>query len=919
MGQTDAKGLRREFLSLLGYTVMSGLLGVFLIVLRLPEQMVLPLVVPVFLAAMRRPRWPYLARTVVFISVMVWVTFYMSQNFEESQKTLVTAAIVLPPTCELLRWLMLKRLSAEEALRESEHQYRQLVENSPDAIVVSCDDRIVYANTTAFRLAGELGVSTLLGTPTLDFVDPANRERATERMRKAVKEREALPMQEQTLVLPTGGKVEVESVSLPFTHEGRPAAQIVLRDISARKRAERLARMERELAFALSSTSELDEVLQLCLQTALTATGMDCGGVYVRDVDTGALTLIAHTGLSREVTEAVASHSAHSEYARIVAEGRPRYGQLSELFQNNAPRLNQEGLRALAVTPILHHGKVIGSLNVASHSEDVIVDWVRDALETIAAEIGGAIARTRTEEALRESEQRFRLLAENLPGVIYLCRDAERRETVYLNGEVAQLTGHPKEEFLGGRLNLADLIHPEDLGRVLADTKTALARRQAFRIVYRIRHAQADWRWIEEAGDGIFRDDNVAFIEGFLSDITERRRAEEERRKLEAQVQHAQKLESLGVLAGGIAHDFNNLLVGILGNASLAESDLPPESPVREYIAQIETAAQRAADLAREMLAYSGRGQFVVQALDLSALVKDMVNLLEVSIPKKVALQYGLSASLPAIKGDPTQLRQVLMNLITNAAEAVGEQGGIINVQTGVMQADAQYLETTFLNEDLPESDYVYVEVSDTGKGMAPGTVARIFDPFFTTKTTGRGLGLAAVLGIVRGHRGAIKVYSEVGRGTTMKVLFPVTDEKAKALAQDTAAAQDEVMTWRGSGLILVVDDEASVRRVAERALTRAGFSVLTAEDGEVAIAIFQERSDDIAAVLLDMTMPKMGGEETFKEMRRLKADVRVVLSSGYNEQEATRQFLGKGLAGFIQKPYRAANLIEQIRKVLEK
>ncbi|MBN1478536.1 response regulator [Candidatus Sumerlaeota bacterium] len=387
-----------------------------------------------------------------------------------------------------------------------------------------------------------------------------------------------------------------------------------------------------------------------------------------------------------------------------------------------------------------------------------------------------------------------------------------------------------------------------------------------------------------------------------------------ERQRLEAQVQHAQKLESLGVLAGGIAHDFNNLLVGILGNASLALFELPPASPARDFIKQIDVAAQHAADLTRQMLAYSGRGKFVVQALNLSMVVEEMVHMLKVSISKKVGLRLQLDHDLPSIEADASQITQVIMNLVTNASEAIGDECGVITIITGVTECDLDDLADTYLNEGLSAGTFVTLEVADTGCGMSQETLDKIFDPFFTTKFTGRGLGLAAVMGIVRGHGGAMRVRSELGQGTVFTVLLPASSKEA----EDTVTRTPQPLVWRSSGKVLVADDEMTVRELARRVLEQVGFEVLLATDGREAVELFRAHADEIRVVLLDMTMPHLDGEETFDKMWDLHPDVRVILSSGYSEQEATERFHGRGLAGFLQKPYRPLGLIETIRGVLE-
>ncbi|OGP70365.1 MAG: hypothetical protein A2Y80_01400, partial [Deltaproteobacteria bacterium RBG_13_58_19] len=397
--------------------------------------------------------------------------------------------------------------------------------------------------------------------------------------------------------------------------------------------------------------------------------------------------------------------------------------------------------------------------------------------------------------------------------------------------------------------------------------------------------------------------------------ISERKQAEEERRKLEEQMRHVQKLESLGVLAGGIAHDFNNLLMTVLGNAELALLELSPAAASRQNVQEIRKAAHRAAELCRQMLAYSGKGKFVVEKLNLSEVVKEMAHMLEVSTSKKAILRYHFPENLPPVEADPTQLRQVIMNLITNASEAIGEESGIIRVSTGVLECDRAYLEESYyLAENLAPGSYVFLEVTDTGSGMDAATREKIFDPFFTTKFTGRGLGLAAVLGIVRGHKGAIRVYSEPGKGSTFRILLPAVSGEA---GQAGLKSGVEEPAWQGRGTILLIDDEEAIRRLGQAMLERLGFEVLTAADGSEGVEVYRQHWDRIVCVILDLTMPQMGGEETMGELRQIREDLRIILSSGYDEQEVTQRFASKGLAGFIQKPYTLKRLREELQRVL--
>ncbi len=401
----------------------------------------------------------------------------------------------------------------------------------------------------------------------------------------------------------------------------------------------------------------------------------------------------------------------------------------------------------------------------------------------------------------------------------------------------------------------------------------------------------------------------------FARDISERKKAEQEKGEQQQKLEHVQRLESLGVLAGGIAHDFNNLLTVIMGHSSLLRRKVSPSDDTAESLQAIEETSHKAADLCKQMLAYAGKGKFVVQPVNLSELVGEMARLLEVTIANSSVLRYDLDPNLPAVEADIAQMQQVIMNLVINASEAIEGQNGLIVVASGVMQADNDYLQSVYIEERaLQPGRYVWLEVSDTGCGMDDETMARLFEPFYTTKFTGRGLGMSATLGIVRGHDGAIKVYSEPGKGTAFKVLIPASDQMAVPLSH-VAGDSGQV---RGRGrLILIVDDEKNILTVAAVMLEDAGYRTLQAADGVEGVEMLRAHRDEIDCVLLDMTMPRMGGEEAFTEMRRIKPDIKVVLSSGYNQQTATQRFTGKGLAGFVQKPYTPDILLAALDEVM--
>jgi len=525
-------------------------------------------------------------------------------------------------------------------------------------------------------------------------------------------------------------------------------------------------------------------------------------------------------------------------------------------------------------------------------------------------------ARKRAEQELRESEAKFRTLVEHLPNTItYMAALDDMSSTLYVSPQIKQILGCTPEEYLTDPNMWASNIHPDDRERVMAELAHCHKTGERLKTEYRIVGRDHRIIWFHDEAD-IVRDDagRPLYLLGVIIDITQRKREEEGRHRLEAQMRQAQKLEGLGLLAGGIAHDFNNLLTGVLGNASLVLADLPEEAPERESIELIEKAALRAAELTNQMLAYSGRGAFVVKPVDLSVLTREMTGLAEASISKKVTMHHRLAKQLPAVEVDVAQIRQVIMNLLTNAAEAIGDDSGRVRITTGVRNADCRFLAKCCLGESLPEGRYVYLKVSDTGCGMDEETKSKVFDPFFTTKFTGRGLGMAATLGIVRGHQGAIKVDSEPGKGTAFTVLLPCCEQRVGG--ESGADGHVDGRPLR-TGTVLVVDDEKTVRQVAGRALRHAGFSVLTAKDGDEAVRVYHGRASEIDAVLLDLTMPAMDGEQVFREIRRIKRNARILISSGYSEQEVRRKFAGRGVSGFIQKPYQADLLVQKLRNVI--
>jgi two-component system cell cycle sensor histidine kinase/response regulator CckA len=522
------------------------------------------------------------------------------------------------------------------------------------------------------------------------------------------------------------------------------------------------------------------------------------------------------------------------------------------------------------------------------------------------------IERKKVEQALRKSETTYRSLFENMIEGLFQTRPDGK--IMAANPALVKMLGYDSEADLYNSINVPELYqNPEDRKLLIEKLEKDGEVRNA---VIGLRCKDGSEIIVRENAR-IVRDEkgNILHFEGLLTDITDQKRAEEEHQKLQAQAQYTQKIKSLEILAAGIAHDFNNLLMGIMGNASLALGKIAKDSPIRYYLEKIEKSVEQAAELTRQMLAYSGKGKFNLEELDVSTLIENMTPLLKSSISKKVSLIFNLEKKLPRIVADLSQIRQVFLNLVVNASEAIGDRSGTILIKTDVINANNMDFSELYLDSESAEERYVVVDISDSGPGMSEQTKSKIFDPFFTTKFIGRGLGLAVVLGIVRGHKGMIKVFTEPGSGTTFKVFFPVIKKMTKMKNEEKSIEKEKTVARK---TLLVVDDEEIVLEVASSMLESAGFNVLNASDGQECIEIFQRHQDEILLVLLDATMPNMNGEEAFRELKRLQSDVKVILTSGYSEQDATHHFFNEGLAGFIQKPYSLNQLILKVNEVLK-
>ena len=543
--------------------------------------------------------------------------------------------------------------------------------------------------------------------------------------------------------------------------------------------------------------------------------------------------------------------------------------------------------------------------------------------------------RDAAQQALRASEERYRHLVEHAADIIYRADPTGR--FVVFNRITTEILGYSAEELIGRKY--LDLIKPEFRARTQRFYRDQLARR--------IPRTYFELPVISKSGQEIWFGQNVELLleggrlqgfEAVTRDITGQRHAreelearvkertaelqlaneslrremerreevEEQRRAVEAQLQHTQRLESVGVLAAGVAHDFNNLLAVIMGHADLALLDLPEDSPARSHLQRILHASRNAADLTQQMLAYSGGGRLVVAQVDVNQVIQDAVRLARGRIAKNASLRLDLQGDLPAIHSDPGQIRQVISNLLANASEALRDEPGEIRIAT--RRADLAEAERPSLHpgRTLPAGGYVEIEVADTGYGMDAATRDRVFDPFFTTKFQGRGLGLAAVHGIVRSHGGAIDIESVPGCGSTFRVVLP-----------RSSAARERAAEWRFKGAVLVVDGDASMRNLSQSILERVGAQVLTASGGGDALAQFAQRGADIRAVLLDLATPGWEIADVFSELSRDRPDLKIIVSSGHTWQDAEAALKGNRPAAFVRKPFTAAELIGVFQSAL--
>jgi len=521
----------------------------------------------------------------------------------------------------------------------------------------------------------------------------------------------------------------------------------------------------------------------------------------------------------------------------------------------------------------------------------------------------------RAKEALLVSEARYHAIVEDQTDLI--CRYRPDGRLSFVNGAYLLYFGKKQEEVMG-RQFIPHIPEP-DISMILEQIRGITLDKPIVNFEHRVIMSDGKVCWQSWVHRGIYSPEgNLIEYQAVGRDITERKQMEEEKLSLERHLLHLQKLESLGTMSGGIAHDFNNLLMAVLGNLELSLMKLPQDTPVRNFLSQAVNAVERAAKLSGMMLAYSGKGVYSITEQNLTGLIEKNISMLAAAISKSITFDLKLDQNLPPIMADADQIRQVVVNLINNASESIGNTNGLITLSTGVQEFDQKVLNSARLEEKLAAGRYVWMEVSDSGCGMDAVTMDRLFDPFFTTKFTGRGLGMSVAQGIMRAHKGAILVESSPGGGSAIRVLFPIaagseTEQASAAEVVDTVSTD-----VRPADIALIVDDEEMIRDVCTTMLGALGFKTVTADGGEEALRIFREQGERINMVLLDYSMPGMDGIALFRALRIIRPDLPVLLASGYSEEEVAERFKGLGLNGFIQKPFNLKRLGDEVRRVLE-
>lgn len=827
-----------------------------------------------------------------------WLRLYARPEWDQDEERVVRVVGAAQDVTE--------RRQMEDALRESEAKLRSVLENIPDYLVMtSPTGTILFLNMAP----SDLAIDDALGASIYDFLPSEEEIRVRRLLRQVVADGEAASF--ETMIYDDQGRHRWFAARVgAVEQEGAVVAlTIVASEITERKLAEeklqRLAGQRKRLLDVsrnMLSTLDLGAVVRQigqALQRILSYQGF---GLYILDAERNVLRPWAgeDESLQLGVWQKQEIPAGEGIVGAVVDSGQgERVNDAHRDPRSLYPDSFTPDEEHLICVPLKTSSRIAGAFIVMRRDEPFSEEEF-DLVQLFVGYASLAIENAQLFARLRSSEEKYRTLFEETKDCVFIISPGGRFRDI--NPAGVEMFGYQsREAVLSLNIFEALLADPAD-GRRLRELLEAQGSARDYEMNVRRRDGEEAILLIDLLP--VIEEEKTIAYRGFARDITGRKRTEEAMRR-------TQKLESLGVMAGGVAHDFNNLLTGVLSESHLAARKLPARHDAQKHIDRIVAVAERATDLTGQLLTYSGRERLETVPQNLNQLVTENLSLLEMSVPRSVTIETSLAGDLPDVEADPGQMQQVVMNLIMNAAEAYESQPGAVRVETSTLTVTEDNDRMTLSGLPLDAGQYVCLIVQDWGAGMDQETMERIFDPFFTTKFTGRGLGLAAVQGIVRSHKGSIQVESHPGEGTTFRVLLPASPRRAPASPPETS-----VSPAAATGKLLIVEDDAVIREALAELLTIQGFSVILAEHGRAGLERFQE-NPDVQLILLDLTMPVMSGSEAFREMRRLRPDVPVILLSGYSEHDAMRTIEDAPLTTFVKKPFQIADLVQIIHKML--
>ena len=797
-----------------------------------------------------------------------------------------------------------REVLAERALRESESRHRLLAELAQDIIVLlDLEGRILYVNPAGCQAVG-LSSEQVLGRFVTDFFPPEEAARIQQRLaQRAAGRSPGRSLYQGEFLDPAGRRVPVEISSTLVRHpDGSASVLAIARDLRERRQAEQLREALHGIALAAITDESLPEVYRCVHQAIATLMPAQMFYIALRRPGAPAVSIVYHTLEERTRRERVGARGK-TEYVlrtgRTLLADRALLEQLAAAGQIE-PESALEPIYSYLGVPLFYRGEAIGVMAVYSCQPEVAYGpQEQQLLEYASTQVAMAIGRRWEAELLAERERFLDTLLGNLPGMAYRCLNDRDWTMLYVSRGCLELTGYEREELIGNAaVSYAQLIHPEDRERVWQEVQGALSKGMPFTMEYRIRTRDGKLKWVWERGLGVANGDGMA-LEGFISDVTERR-------LLQEQLLQAGRLEAVGRLAGGVAHDFNNLLTAIAGHARFILDGLAPESPLAEDAQSILKVVNRAAELTRQLLAFSRRQVLSPQVLDLNELLSGWQKMLRRLLGEDIRLELELAQGLWPVCADPTQVEQVILNLAVNARDAM-PRGGTLHIKT----RNEQLAGSLAASVGAAPGDYVLLCVRDTGVGMTEEVRRRIFEPFFTTKdlNKGTGLGLATVYGIVKQHGGAIHVESEPGEGAAFYVYLP----RHLGQAEPAREAQELPARARGQGTVLVVEDDAAVRRVTARILEGAGYRVLVAASAQEALELAAAERE-LKVVVSDIVMPGTDGLALLSKLRSLHPGLPAVFVTGYSEQLLAERGLDATAGGAVlSKPFSAAALLNAV------